>query len=218
MFPVLKINSVLFAMFSLTLMQVSFADSERNLMKEDKVQVKSWNHFVKLSLDLHHRQVKGKKIKKTEKVGGYRSRPEYYREVTYTDVKTGRVLSKIQWEQNQSANVHSIEVFVYNKQGRLVRDYAAAYLPDQRNAPVQTLINFHTYNGGLHAFRQFDAGKDIIYESCEGKFNGKDHQLRLFEDDLAATDYDSRQLLKSPVYKACFKGMPSVPGKYLRPQ
>jgi len=211
-------SKTLLTIITLLLTQTVFAEIERNRMKEDKVQVKSWNHFVNMCLDLHIIQVKGKDIKTSEKKGGYHGRPDYYREVTYTDKKTGRVLSRIQWEKKNPKNVHSIEVFVYDKKGRVVRDYAAAYLPDQRNAPIQTLINFHNYNGSLHAFRQFDAGKDVIYESCVGKFKGKDHQLRLFEDDLAATDYDSRQLLKSPVYKACFKGMPSVPGKYLRPQ
>lgn len=208
----------LLVVLTLSLGQFAFAGMERSKMKEDKAQVKSWNHFADMCLGLHHKQVKGKSIITTEKIGGYHGQPDYYREVTYKDAKTGRVLSRIQWEKDNPENVHSIEVFVYDKKGRVIRDYAAAYLPDQRNAPVQTLINIHRYNGELHAFRQFDAGKDIIYESCEGKFNGKDQQLRLFEDDLAATDYDSRQLLKSPVYKACFKGMPTVPGKYLRPQ
>jgi len=58
----------------------------------------------------------------------------------------------------------------------------------------------------------------VIYEFCKGNFKGKKRQIRLFEDDLAATDYDSRQLLQSPLYQACFTGLPQTVGKYITPQ
>ena len=187
-------------------------------MKVDDNHVNSWNRFSDKVLELHERQIEGKHIVKTEVPGGYLSNPDFYREVTYKDKNTGRVLSVIQWENANPDKVHSIEVFVYNDDGKVVRDYSASYLPGSRNAPVQTLINLHNYNGGLHAFRQFDVTQDVIYEYCQGEYNGKQHELRLFEEDLVAADYDSRQLLKSPIYKACFNGLQAHIGKYIKPQ
>jgi hypothetical protein len=197
--------------------QAVLAASETAL-KEDKQHVQNWNVFVDHLLDLHKRQIKGREIKTTESVGGYANDPEFYREIIYRDKATGKVLSKLQWELENSNNLHSIQVNIYDKHGRLVRDYSAAYLPRRRNAPVQTLINLHGYNDGLHAFRQFDGSKDVIYEYCEGEYNGKDHQIRLFEDDIVATDYESRQFMKSPIYKACFGGIKKRVGKYIKPQ
>lgn len=187
-------------------------------MHADNIHVKSWNHFADLVYQLHKKQISGKQITKTEKMGGYAHNPDYYREVTYVDKKNGRLLSRIQWENNNPDTIHSIEVFVYDKKGRMARDYSASYLPGYHNAPVQTLINIHNYYGGLHAYRQYDVSKDIIYEYCEGDFNGKRHQIRLFEDDLHATDPESRQLFSSAVYKACFGEIQSSIGKYIRPQ
>ncbi|NOY67446.1 MAG: hypothetical protein GXP13_08585 [Gammaproteobacteria bacterium] len=211
-------RNVAITLILLSLSAHALADGNQSTMKEDTVQVKSWNHFSDLCLDLHQKQISGKKIKKIEKTGGYRANPEYYREVTYIDEATGNILSNIQWEMEHPDVPHSMEVFVYDKKGRVIRDYVSAYLPFQRNAPVQTLINIHNYNGDLHAFKQYDGSTDLVYEFCEGKLNGKEVQIRLFEDDLFATDYDARQLFKSPEYKACFNGMSSQVGKYIRPQ
>ncbi len=187
-------------------------------MKIDNEHVSTWNQFSDQILELHIRQIAGKQIKQTQVSGGYASNPDFYNEVTYTDKATGKVLSIIQWEKDSPEVVHSIEVFVRDNKGRVIRDYSASYLPGARNAPVQTLINLHNYNGGLHAYRQFDVSKDVIYEYCKGEFGGQQHELRLFEEDMAATDYDSRQMLKSPVYKACFKGLQMHVGKYIKPQ
>lgn len=196
---------------------VSSADSGET-MKVDSDHVNTWNQFSDKVIELHQQQIAGKEIVTTETLGGYYSNPDFYREVTYTDKATGRVLSIIQWEKDHPDNVHSIEVFVYNEAGKLVRDYSASYLPGSRHAPVQTLINLHNYNGRLHAFRQFDVTRDVIYEYCKGEYQGKKHELRLFEEDLVAADYDSRQLLKSPIYKACFSGLQADIGKYIEPQ
>ncbi len=186
-------------------------------MQVDNDHVSSWNTFADQILALHKKQIEGRAIKETAVTGGYRDNPDYYRQVTYTDQKTGKVLSIVQWQTDDPEVVHSIEAFVYDAKGRVIRDYSASYLPGSRNAPVQTLINLHHYNGSLHAFRQFDASKDIIYEYCQGEFNGQQHELRLFEDDLAAVEYDSRQVLKSPLYKACFKGLRTYIGRGILP-
>lgn len=212
----ISIVSLLTVLFSMSF--TAFAAANHETMKEDVVQVKSWNHFADLLLTLHKKQISGKDIKQTETMGGYADSPEYFREVKYTDSKSGNLLSVVQWEVSNPEAVHSIEVFVYDKNNRVIRDYIAAFLPYQRNAPVQTLINLHTYNGDLHSFKQFDGSKDLVYEYCDGKLNGKDIQIRLFEDDLVSNDYDTRQLFKSAEYKTCFKGAHSTLGKYIRPQ
>ena len=215
------IKNLLMTILAISLLPLSNpavnADSGET-MKVDSNHVDSWNDFTDMVLDLHKQQIQGREIITTEVDGGYLSNPEFYREVTYTDKKTGRILSIIQWESEHPDRVHSIEVFVRNNAGKVIRDFSASYLPGSRNAPVQTLINLHHYNDGLHAFRQFDVTKDVIYEYCKGEYNGKKHELRLFEDDLVAADYDSRQLLKSPVYKACFHGLQASVGKYINPQ
>lgn len=195
-----------------------FSATSESRMKVDKEHVNAWNQFSDQLQALHKRQMAGKQIKLTQVSGGYASDPDFYNEVTYIDKATGKVLSIIQWEKESPDVVHSIEVFVRDNAGRVIRDYSASYLPGARNAPVQTLINLHNYNGGLHAFRQFDVSEDVIYEYCQGEFEGQQHELRLFEDNLAATDYESRQVLKSPLYKACFKGLQTHVGKYIKPQ
>ena len=106
---------------------------------------------------------------------------------------------------------------MHDDQGRVVRDYAAAYLPEGRNAPIQTLINLHAYNGGLHAFRQFDASGSRIYEFCEGNHGGEPVRLQLFEEDLVGTSEAAERILASPVYSACFEGLPAQAGRYLDP-
>ena len=209
---------VLFVSILLTASPVVMSADSGNRMRVDNEHVRSWNAFADQLLSLHKSRIQGKQIIETEHSGGYRNDPDYYREVTYKDKKTGKVLSIIQWETDNPDVVHSIEIFIHDDQGRVIRDYSAAYLPGQRNAPVQTLINLHHYNGGLHAFRQFDVSQDVIYEYCAGEFNGQQQKLRLFEDDLAATDDKTRALLESPLYKACFEGISAHPGKYIKPQ
>lgn len=213
-----KVIQAVLAVYLLPVVGIVTAADSGESMKLDSSHVNSWNDFSDRVLELHRQQIAGKDVVTTEKVGGYMSDPDFYREVTYKDKATGRVLSIIQWEKDNPDKVHSIEVFVHNEAGKVVRDYSAAYLPGARHAPVQTLINLHNYNGGLHAFRQFDVTKDVIYEYCKGEYQGKKHEIRLFEEDLVAADYDSRQMLKSPVYKACFTGLQANLGKYIEPQ
>ena len=114
--------------------------------------------------------------------------------------------------------LHSIEVYVRDDEGRVLRDYGASFLTTHRNSPVQTLINLHNYDQGLHGFRQFDASGDRIYEFCEGRYQGEAVQIRLFEDDLVGTDPRMDRVMESAEYEACFGGLPAGPGEYLTPQ
>lgn len=187
-------------------------------MTVDHSHVRRWNAFADAVVALHERQVKAHRVRTEESVGGYAGMPDFYREVRYFDAESGRLLSKVQYEREGPGEVHAIEVYVYGPDGRLLRDYAAAFLPGYRNAPVQTLVNLHHYNGGLHAFRQFDASGARIYEACEGTWQGRPVSIRLFEDDLHDTEGDGARVMASAEYRACFEGLPLTAGPHLRPR
>lgn len=191
------------------------AEQSKYAMTEDKTHVRTWNDFADECLALHKQQVANREVQEKTRLGGYADRPEFYKEHTYFDANSGAMLSRIQWEKDNPGRMHTCEVYVRDNQGRVVRDYAAAFLPDGRNAPVQTLINLHNYNDGLHAFRQFDASGDRIYEYCEGTLKGKAVQLRLFEEDIYGPS--GTAMMSSPEYAACFDGLPNKPGEYLQP-
>lgn len=187
-------------------------------MKVDQTHVDNWNAFADACLALHREQIAGRDVRQEERVGGYANYPDFYREVSYYDRTNGRLLSRVQWERAEPDRLHAIEVYVRDGGGRVLRDYSAAYLPQGRNAPVQTLINLHAYNGDLHAFRQFDASGDRLYEYCEGNFEGEAVQIRLFEDDLAGVSEHADRVMASPAYQACFQDLPPDPGPYLDPR
>lgn len=185
-------------------------------MRVDPVQVRLWNRFADALYELHERQIEAHQIRSTEKTGGYSGRPEFYNEVNYYDAATGRLLSQIQWERRQAERIHAIEVNVYDSAGQLIRDYYARYLPDHRNAPVQTLINLHSHKGGLHAYRQFDASGHRIYEQCHGTHQGEEVFISLDEPGLTpSVDLSSADV--SSAYRACFEGIPQSARQFLDP-
>ena len=176
-------------------------------------QVKRWNWFADKVFALHEQQLKDRSVRREERTGGYAGMPGFYREVTFYDAKTGDLLSRVQWETAQPQNVHSLEVYVRDKKGRVIRDYGASYLPTTRNAPIQTLINLHGYADGLHAFREFDASGNRIFEKCTGQYKGKDVELALTEEDFL----DQKGQRPSALYNACFEGIATSPGEFFRP-
>lgn len=182
--------------------------------REDPEHIRRWNGFADHLLQLHQAITHDKQVKTVEKLGGYAGLPDFYREITYIDTATQRVLSRIQWETERSDTPHVIEVNVYNDQGQLVRDYLAAYLPYARNAPIQTLVNLHHYGADFHAFRQFDASGNLIYEQCLGKIQGKEVALRLWEQHLSDR---SAAVFQQKDYKACFYGLLNELGPYANP-
>lgn len=186
-------------------------------MKEDSVHVRTWNRFVDNLLALHKRLTHEAGVKVTRKPGGYATDPDFYIEEEFRD-KSGRLISRVQWEKQHPDRIHVIEVYLYDKQGRVIRDFAGAYLPHYRNAPTQTLISLHAYNGKLHAFRTFDASNDLLFERCEGTYAGKSVDIRLEFDDIYMMEGQPNTTLTSKPYLACFKGIPKTAGKYLQPQ
>ena len=178
-------------------------------------QVKAWNRFSKTLFNLHKRQIAGREIRKTEEAGRYggeMAKKYSFRDVSYYDAKTGRLLSHVRWDGDRPDVYHIVEVFVYDDAGRLVRDFSSIYLPWARNAPIRTFVNLHRHSGDLHAYRQFDASGRRLYEQCKGRVSDETIEISLESQDITA------QATASPEYKVCFAAMPETAGDYLTPQ
>jgi len=193
--------------------------AETTYLKPEKDQVAVTNAFMEAALALHKRIIAEHETRREESTGGYRGFPEFYREVRYYDQSTGKLLSKVQWEQANPKQLHALEVYVYDEQGRLVRDYSGWYTPEGHNAPRDTWITLHGYSNGLHAMRQFDALDNRIYEKCEGEDAGKPVDLVLWELDIAVGADKKGGVMQSPLYRKCFASLPAKSaGRYLTPQ
>lgn len=174
----------------------------------DHAQVKQWNRFADALYTLHERQLQEHKIVTSESMGGYANNPDYYREVSYHDAESGQLLSRIRWVTQQPDVVHSIDVFQYDEQGRLDKDFAVVYLPMHRNAPIQTLINIHQYHDDLMSFRQFDASGVRIYEQCRGHYASEPVMISLDQDELPLHTGHLPQFVTEELYTRCFANMP----------
>lgn len=183
-------------------------------MKGDSKHVAVWNKFANDSLSLHKKLTAGENIEVKTRVGSYANVKDFYVEHRYYN--DGRLISQLQWEKDNPESLHTIEVYVHDEQGRVIRDYTAAYLPFYRNAPTQTLISIHHYNDDLHAFRSFDASGDTVLERCQGEdSNGEAVNLLLDEEDLI---YDNDGIMATSDYKKCFSGLKQDKlGKYIIP-
>ena len=188
-------------------------------VKEDNLHVRTWNQFANNILKFHQQRVKNKDIEVKEKLGGYFNQPNFYLQKDYF-IK-GNLISTVMLERENPSQLHSIEVFIHDKQGRVIRDFTAAYLPNYHNAPTQTLISLHRYNNGLHAFRTFDASGYRIIERCTGMYKGKEINFLLDEDEIAVA-FEDAHINKGPMvsvdYKNCFGDLQQEVGKYISPQ
>lgn len=183
-------------------------------MEVDADHVSSWNRFAASVYDLHQRQIAGREILRTEVSGEYHgtaARGYAYKEISYHDARTGLLLSRVRLDRDRPKILHIVEVFIYDPQGRVIRDFASIYLPMAQNAPIRTLINVHQYNNGLHAYRQFDASGNRIYEQCKGR-----HAGTLVEISLEQQEIDP-PATASDAYQACFAGIQETAGAYLVP-
>ena len=158
---------ILASILPVMLVSISFTSSADSL-KGDNVHARTWNKFANDILLLHKKIMKERKLKEFTRTGGYFGNPDFYIEETFTDMKTGEVVSRVLWERENPENLHTIEVFIFDKKGRVIRDYVAAYLPTYRNAPTQTLISLYAYNGNLKAYRTFDATGDHLFTHTTG--------------------------------------------------
>ena len=185
-------------------------------MKQDNQHVRSWNAFANNVYQLHQKLSQVDGVNKKIRIGGYAQMPEFYREEQY--YLGDRLISQVQWEKARDKVLHSVEVYIYDDQGRVTRDYTAAYLPTYRNAPTQTLISLHRYQDQLHAFRTFDASGYRIIERCTGSLKGREVNMLLDEDEIAEALGDPGSIMASDEYKACFGDLQAEAGKYLQPQ
>ncbi len=201
--------------FILMLPFISSSVFATEAMKGDNKHVRVWNKFANDSLNLHKKLTDGKQLEIKTSIGSYANVKDFYIEHRYFD--NGRLISQVQWEKDDPSTLHTIEVFVHDKKGRVIRDFMAAYLPFYHNAPTQTLISIHHYNNELHAFRSFDASGDIVLERCTGKGDkGLVVNILLDEDDLYN---DDDNIMASASYKECFAGFKQDQlGKYIIPQ
>ena len=187
-------------------------------MKNDLLHITTWNAYADSLFRLHTHQIRTNPIEIITSRGGYANYPAFYHETRYHNKQTGRLLSRIQRESNNLEYIHLIEVFIYDDQGKLKRDYMAAYLPEFHNAPVQTLINFHYQDDELKAFRQFDASGNRIYEQCEGDYFGESVMLSLDEHEIPQVGGVLPGYISSDLYLACFNHLPAMAGKYTDPK
>jgi len=209
----MKPNRMLLSMLILSLsttLTIAAPDS-----KQEKPRARAWNEFTQNILKLHTALIANRKVNKKTRTGGYANLPDHYLEESYFDAENGQLLSLVQWVRDQPDQLHSIEVYIRDGQGRVLRDYSATYLPFSHRSPMQTLISLHAYNGDLHAFRSYDASGARIYERCE---RGEEILLNLDEDQIdQATQGKDKPMQKDP-YLTCFKGLEDKAGKYLQPQ
>lgn len=185
-------------------------------MKQDNQHIRTWNTFADNVYQLHQQLSRVNGVTKKTRIGGYAGMPEFYREERY--YLGDRLISTVQWEQTQENVLHSVEVFIHDQQGRVIRDYSAAYLPTYRNAPTQTLISLHRYQDKLHAFRSFDASGYRIIERCTGRLEGREVNILLDEDEIDEALGDQASIMESTEYRACFGDLQTEAGKYLLPQ
>ena len=185
-------------------------------MKQDNQHVITWNRFAQQVYQLHLQITQTPGISKQTRLGGYAQMPEFYREERF--YRGDRLISKVQWEKDNPERFHTVEVFIHDDQGRVTRDYIAAYLPTYRNAPTQTLISLHRYQDQLHAFRSFDASGYRVIERCTGSLNGQSVNLLLDEDEIYEALGDSQGIMETETYQACFGDLQTEAGQYLTPQ
>ncbi|NOZ10783.1 MAG: hypothetical protein GXP09_07090 [Gammaproteobacteria bacterium] len=213
------------------------ADSSFQVSGSDS-HVTRWNRFVDVLYDLHNTAQAKYEIRQVSRIGGYPRHPEFYEEISYYDKKSGKLLSVIQWEREEEKGVidkvfsmlkkeepkaprdriHSISINIYDDQGRVIRDYSATYLPTHRNAPSQTLIFLHQYNGDLHAFRGFDATGNRLFEKCEGRLESKGVDLSLDDIEIAYAVDEKDGVMQAKEYRACFDGLAVTADVYLSPR
>ena len=200
---------------SLLFLVCLFGVAHLEAKEEVNQHAETWNTCVNNIYALHQRLIVEDEVRVEKSKGGYANLREwFYIEEKYFDKKTGHLISQIQWDGLIEGQLHTIEVYVRDDDGRVIRDYVAAYLPHYHNAPTQTLITLHRYNKKLHAFRSFDASGYRVVERCQGKYKGKRVEILLDEDEIAELQYEESSVMQSDAYKACFGDLQTEVGIY----
>ncbi len=204
---------ILFLSLILPLLGVAYATgAERLTVSEQRVAVK--NNFVTNLLKLRQSLLDKHAVTNKTRTGGYANYPDYYLEETSFYKNTDRVLSVVQREKANPENLHALEVYLYDAQDRVMRDYSASFLPNAHNAPVQTLISLHIYNGKYHAFRTFDAFGTRLYERCE---RGDEILMQFDADAIEDRLHGANSPANTELYQSCFKNLAEAANEYLTP-
>ena len=211
---------ILLSFFFIAILNTAVSATRNNTLKSDPIQVTKWNNFVTELYELHLNKINKVPFTTSELTDGYGggfANKNFYREISYFNKNTNKLISKIQWEVDNPDTIHTIEVFLYDNQGQVKTDFYARYLPYARNAPVQTLINLHNYNDKLHSFRQFDANGELIYETCRGQFFDKKINLHLDDEEILDFRTNNSDEFLNEAYAACFLNVAKEAATYLSP-
>lgn len=211
---------ILLALVFIAVLNTAVSATRNNTLKSDPVQVTKWNNFVTELYELHLNKINKVPFTTSEITDGYGggfANKNFYREISYFNKNTNKLISKIQWEVDNPDTIHTIEIFLYDNQGQVKTDFYARYLPYARNAPVQTLINLHNYNDNLHSFRQFDANGELIYETCRGQFFDKKINLHLDNEEILDFRTNNSDEFLNEAYAACFLNVAKEASAYLSP-
>ena len=208
----------IFVLFYVIFATAVQADSVLTVTTSSETEAKRWNRFANDLYALHKKRISGKTIEVKERMGHYFRLPNFYKEKSFYNKKTGKLLSLIQREAKNPDSIHVIQVFSYDNKGRLSYDYAASFRTDDHEDPASTEISLFDYPGGLRVFRQFNASNEIIYEHCEGKWKGNAVDIKLDVVDLEEFRDEPNTVMTSPQYQACFGRLPKTASKYLPPE
>jgi hypothetical protein len=211
----MQIRSIAAAVLLMTALSTWAANPTPRQLDIDETQVVSWNRFAARLYDFHKQRLAGRDVRQTEttvEYGGTMAKGYFYKETSYHDARSGLLLGRVRVDRDKPEILHMVEVFLHDDQGRLIRDYAAIYLPWSQNAPIRTMINVHHHQSGLSAYRQFDASGNRIYEQCKGAVSGKKVEISLEQQEINARSTGTQ------TYRACFAGVQETAGIYLSPQ
>jgi hypothetical protein len=175
-----------------------------------------WIRFADRLEELCLRQREAAEVREVTRLGGYHRWPEFYREVSYYERATGRLLCLIQREREHPERLHAVKVYLYDREGRVVRDYSATYLPWTRTRPALTLISLHRHAPALHAWRTFDASGNRVFEACEGSLGDGPVAIRVDYADPAGMSATAK--LSESRAPGMFRRAAGKPGSTSRPE
>ncbi|MDH5518540.1 MAG: hypothetical protein OEY36_12100 [Gammaproteobacteria bacterium] len=189
--------------FLVFIITISTAQAE---LEPNNKMINKWNQFVDDLMTLSQHLTSKSEHSEKKRSGSYSNLPDFYHETKYIHSDSETVTSIVQMETENPENVHSIQVYLRDKNGRVMKDFSGSYLTTHHNAPIQTLITLHYYNDELHAFRVFDASHERLYEICRGKLDGKQVNIDIDDDygELSEALEDKQGIMSSAEYKACF--------------
>ena len=177
-----------------------------------------WNGFVDKLYQVHRKRLREDDYYVLERTGGYGGLTndlEYYREVRYFNRQSRQLLSTVKWANRYPFGIHMIDLSAYDNKGRVKRHYSATYLPSRHTSPFETLITLHSYEGGYHSSREFDASDILIYEQCVDASNGK--LVFAFHYEDIPESYLELGVDQQNQYRACFSHLETTAEPYTDP-